>query len=187
MWDLRQYQGNLYWMAISPNPPIIATTPSAGGPVKTLASTPIARTTLAVNGTGVYWVQDGGGAVMRTPLSGGAPQVIATSTAHPNDVTWVAVDDTSVYWTTWSAAVVHKATIATGEVTMVAAGFAKTAGIAIDEQYVYFSGNTDLMRAAKDGSGAEIMAQGDPPWVLAVDDKCVYWLTASGLVKKIAK
>ena len=52
-----------------------------------------ARTHIAVDDTSVYWTEQMGGAVMRVPLGGGTPAVVANSTLPWN----LAVDATSVY------------------------------------------------------------------------------------------
>ena len=51
---------------------------------------------IAVDGTNVYWVDEGAGTVMSVPLAGGAPKTLASGQNKP----WaIAVDATGIYWT----------------------------------------------------------------------------------------
>jgi hypothetical protein len=73
--------------------------PIGGGTLTTLAS--LGQDTpdgIAVDGTSVYWTNFGipTGAVMKVPISGGAPTTLASGQDFPQGI---AVDGTSVYWT----------------------------------------------------------------------------------------
>jgi hypothetical protein len=61
-------------------------------------------TGIAVDGTNVYWTNFGGGAVMKVPVSGGVPIVVAQG----QNPLGVAIDGTSVYWTDYGNATVMK-------------------------------------------------------------------------------
>jgi cysteine-rich repeat protein len=60
---------------------------------------------LAVDSTHVYWTNSNGGEVMKVPLGGGTPVVLASGQAGPRDI---AVDSTHVYWTNESPGEVMK-------------------------------------------------------------------------------
>jgi hypothetical protein len=64
-----------------------------GGPVSELTSEPVGATRLVADATDLYWTTDT--AIVRKPLAGGAPVVIADGYA---DLTELLVDDTSVVW-----------------------------------------------------------------------------------------
>jgi hypothetical protein len=74
--------------------------PIAGGVPMTLASKLDYPSGIAVDGSNVYWVNDGTstspGAVVRVPLSGGTPTTLASSVGPSA----IAVDAHNVYWTT---------------------------------------------------------------------------------------
>jgi hypothetical protein len=59
---------------------------------------------IAVDGSNVYWVA--GEDIMRAPLAGGAPVVVASGQTQP---TGIAVDDARVYWTNFGGAVLSLA------------------------------------------------------------------------------
>jgi hypothetical protein len=77
--------------------------PLGGGPVTTVATLPWPEvaTGLAVDGTDVYWITGHAEEwnVMRAPLAGGTPEILASGRGTPGSL---AVDATSVYWATWS-------------------------------------------------------------------------------------
>jgi DNA-binding beta-propeller fold protein YncE len=60
-----------------------------------------------VDATSVYWANNGGGTVMKVPISGGTPTTLASGQTTP----WgIAVDATSVYWTNYGGGTVMKLT-----------------------------------------------------------------------------
>jgi len=67
-----------------------------GGTPVTLASGQSPEEAIAVDDSYVYWI-DGGGALARVPLAGGAPEVIAT-TSEQGFTQQMAVNSTHVYW-----------------------------------------------------------------------------------------
>jgi hypothetical protein len=68
---------------------------------------------IAADATNIYWTNygdvngDGNGTVMKLPLQGGTPTVIASQQGHPYAI---AVDSTSVYWSTIGDGFIRKAT-----------------------------------------------------------------------------
>ncbi len=64
----------------------------------------------AVDETFVYWTNNGtsgGGTIMKVPIAGGTPIVIASGQNFPLAI---AVDNTSVYWTNYQGGTVMKKT-----------------------------------------------------------------------------
>jgi hypothetical protein len=86
---------NVYWCAFSEASTPILSTPKTGGPSVTLATGQVGATAFAADGLNVYWtINEGVGAVMKVPVSGGAPVTLASApTPGP-----IVLDDTSVYW-----------------------------------------------------------------------------------------
>ena len=60
---------------------------------------------IAVDGSNIYWVA--GEDIMRAPLAGGPPVILASGQAQPNAI---AVDNARVYWTNFGGAVLSLAT-----------------------------------------------------------------------------
>jgi hypothetical protein len=64
----------------------------------------------AVDATSIYWTAEGDGTVMKLPLAGGTPTVLASVPGSPGAGKGIAVDATSVYWTDWTSGKVMKVT-----------------------------------------------------------------------------
>jgi len=109
----------------------------------------------------------------------------------------IGVDSTHVYWTTaggtgWNVQRVSK----NGGTAQGLAGPsdspASQGQLVLDATHVYWA-NQDtgqIRRMAKDGSGQELLAQGDIPMGIAVDDAHVYWSnrkTTNGSVARVPK
>jgi hypothetical protein len=74
---------------------------SYGGPPEVLATANATLTSIAVDGTYVYWTQTeavGSGSVLRVALAGGTPEILATNQLSPRAI---AIDQGNVYWINW--------------------------------------------------------------------------------------
>ena len=92
----------------------------------------------------------------------------------------MALDNGKVYFTDGISTVQSVAT-ADGTVTTIAANQERPTGMAIDDQYVYWSNNLGaaIKRAPKDGSGApELLVSANMPTEVGVFGDYVYWVDA---------
>jgi len=70
---------------------------SALGGVSSAVLSGISASRFAVHHGFVYWTEFNQGRVLRAPVSGGSPEVLAAGLAEPTDIT---VDDSGIYWLT---------------------------------------------------------------------------------------
>lgn len=100
-------------------------------------------------GDGYVFVGANGGDVLRIPVGGGVPSVIASSGTQA--FTGIAADDTNVYWTDFDSGDVLTAPICGGAVVTLATGQKALTGIAVDANNVYWSARDDnaIMKLAK--------------------------------------
>jgi hypothetical protein len=149
---------------------------------------------IAVDRANVYWTNalcDGGGSVMKVPIDGGAPVVLASGQDCPLGI---AVDDTSVYWTNNIAGgSVMKAPIAGGPPTVLVPAQHYPSGIAVDATDVYWTTGDVFMitpsgipatdgtvqRVPRNGGAATVLVSGlAQPSAIAVNATDVFF-TAS--------
>jgi hypothetical protein len=144
---------------------------------------------IAVDANNVYWTDEYGGgprgfAVVKAPLAGGSPTVLAVGQAPSG----LVVDDTYVYWTDQLAGTVTKTPISGGTSITLASGDVagqplQPSGIAQDAGNLYFEspyGPTQglILSVPKTGGSPTIIASGQPypNWGIAVDATSVYWV-----------
>jgi hypothetical protein len=153
---------------------------------------------LVLDATSVYWVNAGtnakkyhDGSVMKMPLSGGEPTVLASQEDSPNGL---ILTKTHVYWTTadWEnnqVGAIRSVPIGGGTVMTVVAGQPAPQGIVSNDQDIYWvnagtpPNHTDgsLNRMPLGGGAATPLATGQVrPFALAVGDGRVFWTNLKG-------
>lgn len=128
---------------------IVTKVPLAGGDPITLAPYEFSKASginnVTVDATHVYWTTDD--AVMKVPVDGGAPIVLASGQHIPGGI---AVDTANVYWTNgWSVGDVMKIPLDGGTPTSLASGQIAPGKIAVDATSVYWTTNDSVKKAPK--------------------------------------
>lgn len=141
---------------------------------------------IALDEKNVYFVRrtntspDHVSTIMQVPIGGGQPIEIATATLGA----WipdVVVDETDIYWVTAeiSAVTLSRAPKGGGPVTKLATttkGYVEA--IAMDDQFVYWTGGNDaVLRAPKEGGAPMTLGAvpGESTLAIALDDTSVYF------------
>ncbi|MBK9000712.1 MAG: hypothetical protein IPM35_33745 [Myxococcales bacterium] len=117
---------------------------------------------IAVDATHVYFTASAfnagnQGAIIRVPIGGGAPEVLATNQTAPFSI---ALDQTHVYWVNAgaSASVMRVAKSGgSGNGEVLALNQASPSGLSVDDAHVYWANNVSsgsIMRTMKDGTGS---------------------------------
>ena len=148
---------------------------------------------LAVDGTNLYWTEDLNGTVMKVPLAGGTPTVLASG---QYGAVGIAVDATNVYWATDPADfsgsppsntpfVLAKVPIEGGSPTILVSNFDGRLSIATDGTNVYWTAagslggpmsNRAVKKVSVNGGSPTTLASGlVNPESIAVDSTDVYW------------
>ncbi len=152
---------------------------------------------IAIDGTSIYWT-DGDRAVMKMPLSGGTPTMLAPE--YENIPFAIAVDRTSVYWTTLhsdgqggdSLGTVRSMPLDGGTPTTLASGQDTPTAIAVDSTSVYWvTEDGNVMKVARSGGTATTLATGQSGAgrSLAIDGTSAYWtntVAQTGSVMKVS-
>jgi len=139
------------------------TVPIGGGSPATLLRTLYPGLTgpgaIAIDSTNLYVgamapSMDAGyvGTLMKIPLDGGTPVILATGDLTTGDPQYIAVDATTVYWTNTGAlqvpanGSVMSVPIDGGTPTVLSAGEVQPSGIAVDSTSVYWGSATGLWK-----------------------------------------
>jgi hypothetical protein len=154
---------------------------------------------MTIGGAYVFWVESPN-LVVAAPLAGGTP-VVVDSTIQSGYYTYVRLvtDGSYMYWNTYNGASskIRRVSLAAAPTSTavedVAIGVSNpSAGIAVDDMYVYFYSSYQVFRVLKDGSrSVEALANlNNTPYfynLFAVDTDFVYGLGSGGQVVRVAK
>ncbi len=205
---------NIYWSTFgsSSNPVgTLVEQPIAGGAAVTLATGLATVGPIALDDGHVYW-SDMFGAVSSVPIAGGAVRTLvpAQYTLPPNTElddapVGIAVADGTVYWTSTplqgaTPNVISSVSVDGGAVSVVATPATQLSGLAVDDQFVYWSeigvvtpgdgleappvaNQGSISRIARDGSSAaQLLATGATyPVGPVVGDNAIYYASGSSL------
>jgi len=179
--------------------------PRTGGDAVTLATIGATEdectTHITTDGTYVYWVDYGGGAIRRVAVD--PPGTMETIATVPNGLGgWgrIVVRDGLVFWAMGDSEGIWLANAdgSSTSPTMIAEAPAPY-GIAVDDTHVYWAENGidsaptgKIRRLARAGinTGGEpedLETDEEQPGDLVIDDTHVYWLTRGGVVSRIRK
>lgn len=165
--------------------------PGSGGTPAHFADTSYSVVDIAADASGVYWSEadsEGYGNVWTLPAGDTQTRELTNATYAPDHI---ALGDSAVFWVVGGD--VYKAPKSGGpEVKLATSPAAVSDGIAVDQNYVYWTALDNLgtvRRVSKDGSGAKILVQGlFSPRSVAVDAKYVYFtVQGDGVVERVPK
>lgn len=180
-----QLDGAVYWTNFgSGDRGTIEGISVAGYPVA-LASGQSPRLGLALHEGFLYWTNYLEGTIAKMPIEGGTPVVLASGQDRP----WLglAVSLGYVYWTNSSSGEgtgsVARVGLDGGDVEQIANNQGLPAGIAVDDEFVYWTDsiNDAVWRATLDGSEAIVLAADQlGAWDIVVTNDAVYWTNRRG-------
>jgi hypothetical protein len=164
--------------------------PADGGPPTPLATTPDQLGGITSDSNNIYWTDSSLGAIYVYVVSTGSMPNKLGGIAGPLQI---AVDTASIYVTTTSGGVATTP-ITTAAPAYLATGLSQPYGIALDDNFVYFTDRAgSVLKASKgsvDGGAPTVLATGqNNPTNLAVDNVAVYWTNnaVAGAIMKVAK
>ena len=146
----------------------------------TLASYPVANgpTSMVVDGSNVYWVNQNDGSVAKVPIAGGTATTLAAGSGNA----WqIAIDATNVYWSDSGSLKVSKVPLGGGSTTVLASGEINPVGIAVDGSNVYWTnyfGGTVRKAPIGGGSPTTLVSGQSNPTGMVVDATSVYWVNS---------
>ena len=165
-----------------------------GGTPIALASNEVGAWAIAVDATHVYWTNQDTRTVMKVPIAGGTPVMLAMG-ATAAQLPWdVAVDGGAVYWNEYaSPGSVMTAPVAGGAPAAVAAQQNGPRNLAIAGGNVFWInlwilGNDSgaVMKTPVAGGAPIALASAqDDPNGIAVDGESVYWTNLGGTIMKL--
>ncbi len=146
---------------------------------------------IAVDDARVYYAHATQKTIESVTKAGGSPKIDVLAT----DTVGVAIDESNLYFSSSERQTqVLALPFAGGAPLRIAFASGAVGSIVIDRDYVYWTegiaGAYSIRRAAKRGSGVEILAtETSIPGAIAVDDDCVYWEQTSpdASIMKVAK
>lgn len=145
---------------------------------------------VVVDASYVYWTTSvANGAVMRAPVGGGAPSVLAGGQSLPGGLT---LDAVNIYWGNQGSKDIMMAPLGGGAPVVMASGQESPRSLAVDATHVYWT-DTGLQGAIRKvpiaGGAVETIVTSQPgPAGIAVDATHVYWTnTPGGEVSRVPK
>ncbi len=181
----------LYWPNFNYSGNNVESVSIDGGVATVIAPNQSNPGSIAIDASNIYWVNyalSGQSTVMKYPLIGGSPTLIATDTS--NGASGIAVDSANVYWTNNVTGRINKVSVNGGTITSIASGQSAPAFVAVDATWVYWTNPGD-------GTVAAVSTTGGTPKTIAsnqtkvsgmtIDAVAVYWTTGLGTIMKVAK
>ncbi len=171
----------------------VARVPKKGGDTQEVSSSkrpakdvkPNGFNAIAVDASGVYVTDSGGGRVLKLPLEKGPPKPLATGQPQAFDLALVS---STLYFTLARKGDLMKVSTSGGPVKKLASGLAQDTRIAADEQAIFAtragkeSEPQAITRIAPNGSEVTpvaVVPAGDTVAALALDADCVFWTVRS--------
>jgi hypothetical protein len=158
-----------------------------GGAATVLLAGQAQATSLAVTEEWLFWIDAASGSLFVAPTSGpSAMRELASSQTFTSGI--VAAGD-QVYWTDEIRRTVMRTSAMGGAVEAFASHQFLPRGIAVDETSVYWVTQADgqVKRMPRAGGPIAILATGDQPDEIVVDDGRVYWSDLGSALWTVAK
>jgi hypothetical protein len=180
----------------------VKTIPSGAGSATTLAPNQSYPAAVVLDGTNVYWANEGttqcpqspychGGSMNSVPVGGGSYSTLVSDLNAPDSV---AVDGTNVYWTDPEDQTVNQAPLAGGDTIVLASGQNGPRSVAVDGSNVYWVDTGDPNKAngvvqkvpIGGGTITPLASSQHVPAELVLDDTYLYWVSlGDGTVQKV--
>ena len=152
-------------------------------PVETIATGLGAPRRMVTDGTHAYLSDSG--AVVRVPLAGGAPEVVAQPSSPPDAV---AVDATHVYWATHEGSTpfqIGRVARGGGSIEVLTSGSSGYTSIGIDDANVWFTRTDGVIASIPRAGGAETAFATEPgASSLVVDATTLFWIAGEEVVAR---
>lgn len=135
---------------------------------------------LAVDGTSVYWTNEGDGTVMKIGVQGGTPVVLASKQRRPMDI---VVDATHVYWANFAGGTIMRLPKEGGNPTVLVRAQRMPKDLSLDASSVYWcSSYQGIMKAGlRGGTVTQINKSGESMEYVTMDHAGrFYWVITPG-------
>jgi hypothetical protein len=162
-----------------------------GGLLTTLAIGQTEPSCIAVNSSGVFWLDTWGGTINKVGINGGTAIILVTvpSLAYFGWYTKIAVDSSSVYWIDQVSgdSSINKISINGGALTTIVSKLDCPIVIAIDSTNIYWSNNGGgIFKVSKNGGTVTTLRSSpDEATYIIFDDTCIYWTDYSTINKSL--